>query len=59
MQECISKTISVHEAPEHSSERTPKIEFQGKYLKDLGYDIGQKIKLIISEKQIVIEPITE
>ena len=51
------KTLTVYEQLSTSKLRDPfpRIMLQGKWLKDLGFEIGQKINIKISKNSIVIE----
>ena len=47
--------LKVYEAP-GATLRVPRILLQGKWLTDLGYHVGDRIKISFQENRLIIEP---
>ena len=52
----IARTVTVYPMYSMKSYAThPRIMLQGKWLQDLGFEVGQKINVSVSENKLVIE----
>lgn len=49
------KVYDYHYETEYGSKPCPQIRIRGKYLKEAGFNIGDKIDLSVSQNQIVIQ----
>lgn len=53
----MEKTLKVYQGSCSTRQDVPKIQLQGLYLKSLGFDIGDNIKMTAANGKIIIKKI--